>query len=76
MSTSEMPRYILRNCTIFTDRVSKIGQASEISLPVPAEKPPTRRNAGPSSSGSKVSEAACSGPGARAVSRGVALRPM
>ncbi|MCA1305018.1 phage major tail tube protein [Nitratireductor aquimarinus] len=46
MSTSEMPRYILRNCTIFTDRVSKIGQASEISLPVPAEKLEEIRNAG------------------------------
>ena len=45
-SNSEMPRYILRNCTIFVDRVSKIGQASEITLPVPTEKMEELRNAG------------------------------
>ncbi|HEV2504392.1 MAG TPA: phage major tail tube protein [Mesorhizobium sp.] len=45
-SNSDMPRYILRNCTIFTDRVSKIGQASEITLPVPTEKMEELRNAG------------------------------
>ncbi|MBB4092612.1 phage major tail tube protein [Ochrobactrum pecoris] len=43
---SDMPRYILRNCTIFADRVSKIGQASEITLPVPTEKVEELRNAG------------------------------
>lgn len=43
---SDMPRYILRNCTIFVDRVSKIGQANEITLPVPAEKLEEIRNAG------------------------------
>lgn len=43
---SDMPRYILRNCSIFADRVSKIGQASEITLPVPAEKMEELRNAG------------------------------
>lgn len=43
---SDMPRYVLRNCTIFADRVSKIGQASEITLPVPAEKVEELRNAG------------------------------
>lgn len=43
---SDMPQYILRNCTIFVDRVSKIGQASEITLPVPAEKLAEMRNAG------------------------------
>jgi uncharacterized protein len=43
---SDMPRYILRNCTIFADRVSKIGQASEITLPVPTEKMEEMRNAG------------------------------
>ncbi|HMR14675.1 MAG TPA: phage major tail tube protein, partial [Arachnia sp.] len=43
---SDMPRYILRNCTIFADRVSKLGQASEISLPVPTEKLEELRNAG------------------------------
>lgn len=45
-TNSDMPRYILRNCTIFADRVSKIGQASEITLPVPAEKMEELRNAG------------------------------
>jgi P2 family phage contractile tail tube protein len=45
-SNSDMPRYILRNCTIFADRVSKIGQASEITLPVPTEKLEEMRNAG------------------------------
>lgn len=45
-SNSDMPRYILRNCTIFADRVSKIGQASEITLPVPTEKVEEMRNAG------------------------------
>lgn len=43
---SDMPRYLLRDCTIFADRVSKIGQASEISLPVPTEKVEELRNAG------------------------------
>ena len=43
---SEMPRYILRNCTIFVDRESKVGQASEISLPVPEMKVEELRNAG------------------------------
>ncbi|QDC00375.1 phage major tail tube protein [Mesorhizobium sp. 8] len=45
-SNSDMPRYILRNCTVFADRVSKIGQASEITLPVPTEKVEEMRNAG------------------------------
>lgn len=45
-SNSEMPRYILRNCTVFADRVSKIGQVSEITLPVPTEKVEEMRNAG------------------------------
>ncbi|MEL4069601.1 phage major tail tube protein [Ochrobactrum sp. GPK 3] len=43
---SDMPRYILRNCTIFANRVSLIGQASEITLPVPTEKVEELRNAG------------------------------
>ena len=45
-NNTEMPRYLLRNCTIFVDRISKIGQASEITLPVPAEKLEEIRNAG------------------------------
>ena len=43
---SDLPRYILRNCSIFVDRISKIGQASEIELPVPKEKVEELRNAG------------------------------
>ncbi|AXS39276.1 phage major tail tube protein [Breoghania sp. L-A4] len=43
---SELPRYILRDCTIFVDTHSKIGQASEITLPVPTEKVEELRNAG------------------------------
>lgn len=43
---SEMPRYILRNCTIFVDRESKVGQAKEITLPVPEAKVDELRNAG------------------------------
>ncbi len=43
---SDQPRFILRNCTIFADRVSKLGQAKEITLPVPTEKMEELRNAG------------------------------
>jgi hypothetical protein len=43
---SEQPRYLLRNCTIFVDRVSKVGQASEMTLPVPEETVEEIRNAG------------------------------
>ncbi|MEI9428742.1 phage major tail tube protein [Mesorhizobium sp. Cs1299R1N3] len=43
---SELPRYILRNCTVFADRVNKIGQASEITIPVPARVTGEVRNAG------------------------------
>lgn len=43
---SDMPSYILRDCTIFVDRVSKIGQVSEITLPVPSVKLEELRNGG------------------------------
>lgn len=43
---SDMPRFIMRNCTIFVDGKSQIGQAKEITLPVPAEKTEELRNAG------------------------------
>ncbi|MDQ0510873.1 phage major tail tube protein [Ancylobacter amanitiformis] len=43
---SDTPSYILRNCAIFVNRVSKIGQANEINLPVPTEKMEELRNAG------------------------------
>src|SRR5687768_3496965 len=45
-SNSDMPRFILRNCTVFADRVSKIGQAKEVKLPVPTQKMEEMRNAG------------------------------
>lgn len=44
--SSRMPQFILRNCTIFIDRVSQIGQAAEMAIPVPAEKLEEIRNAG------------------------------
>lgn len=44
--SSRMPKFILRNCTIFIDRMSQIGQASEMAIPVPAEKLEELRNAG------------------------------
>lgn len=43
---SDMPRFILRNCSIFVDGQSQIGQAKEITLPVPTEKTEELRNAG------------------------------
>lgn len=43
---SDLPGYILRNCTIWADRVSKLGQASEITIPVPTTKVEEFRNAG------------------------------
>jgi len=43
---SSMPCYILRNCTGFVDRISKLGQISEIMLPVPSEKLEEMRNSG------------------------------
>ena len=43
---SEQARYILRNCTIFVDRENKVGQASEITIPVPQRTTTPIRNAG------------------------------
>lgn len=43
---SDLPRYIMRNCAIWADRVSQIGQATEIELPVPKVKVEELRNAG------------------------------
>ncbi|CAH1657260.1 Phage major tail tube protein [Hyphomicrobiales bacterium] len=42
----ETPAYILRNCTIFVDRDSKVGQASEITVPPMKVKYEEFRNAG------------------------------
>lgn len=39
-------RYLLRNCDIFVDRVDKIGQASEITIPELRVKTDVVRNAG------------------------------
>lgn len=43
---SDLPRYILRNATIFVDRISRIGQAREITLPTPEIVVEEFRNAG------------------------------
>lgn len=43
---SELPGYVLRNCAIFVNRVDKVGQAMEMSLPVLTEKVEEIRNAG------------------------------
>jgi len=42
----ELPAYVLRNCTIFVDRDSKVGQASEITIPPLKVKYEEFRNAG------------------------------
>lgn len=39
-------RYVLRDCDLFADRVDKIGQVEEISIPVPEVKVEEIRNAG------------------------------
>ena len=39
-------RYVLRDCDLFADRVDKIGQIEEISIPVPEVKVDEIRNAG------------------------------
>ena len=41
-----IPKKILRNCTIYVDRVNQIGQASEIQLPAIEFKKETVLNAG------------------------------
>lgn len=43
---SELPRYILRNATIFVDRISRIGQAQTVTLPKPKVVTEEVRNAG------------------------------
>lgn len=43
---SQLPNYIMRNCNIFVDRTSKIGQASEVTLPAPEVQTEEIRNAG------------------------------
>ncbi|MBD8556913.1 phage major tail tube protein [Rhizobium sp. CFBP 8762] len=43
---AEKLRYVLRNCTLWADRESKVGQVSEITLPVPQAKIEEVRNSG------------------------------
>jgi P2 family phage contractile tail tube protein len=45
MST-QLPAYILRNCTLWADRETKLGQIGDITLPVPTVKVEEMRNAG------------------------------
>lgn len=43
---SKLPRYIMRNWALFADRVQKLGQGSEVTIPVPARKMAEVYNAG------------------------------
>lgn len=43
---SDLPRFLMRNCMLFVDRVSYLGQIGDITPPVPQEKMEELRNAG------------------------------
>jgi uncharacterized protein len=43
---SEMPRYIMRNCMLWVDKTSRIGQCHEVQLPELKMKTEEMRNAG------------------------------
>lgn len=43
---SDLPRLILRNCMLWADRVSQLGQIGDITPPVPQVKLEEMRNAG------------------------------
>lgn len=43
---SNLPRFLLRNCMLWVDRTSKLGQIADITLPVPKVKTEEMRNAG------------------------------
>lgn len=43
---SNLPAYLLRDCMLWADRESKLGQIGDITLPVPQEKVEEVRNAG------------------------------
>lgn len=43
---TNLPSWLMRNCTAFVDGVSKLGQISEIIIPVPAAKVEELRNTG------------------------------
>jgi uncharacterized protein len=46
MSQRHLPRFILRNCMLWADRESKLGQIGDITPPVPTKKLEEMRNAG------------------------------
>lgn len=46
MSQKHLPRYILRNCMLWTDGNLQLGQISDVSPPVPTVKTEEMRNAG------------------------------
>lgn len=43
---SNLPRYILRDCMLYADRTSLLGQIGDITPPVPEEKKEEMRNGG------------------------------
>ncbi|MBS1164138.1 MAG: phage tail tube protein [Proteobacteria bacterium] len=43
---SNLPSFLLRNCMLWADKESKIGQIGDITIPVPTEKMEEMRNAG------------------------------
>jgi len=43
---SDLPRYLLRNCMLWADRTSFLGQIGDITPPVPQAKVEEMRNAG------------------------------
>ena len=46
MAEKTLPRYILRDCMLWADRESQLGQIGEITPPVPEAKREGMRNAG------------------------------
>lgn len=46
MAEKSLPRGILRDCMLWADRESMLGQIADITLPVPEAKRETMRNAG------------------------------
>lgn len=46
MTEKNMPRMLLRDCMLWADRDSKLGQIGDITVPVPQEKVEELRNAG------------------------------
>lgn len=43
---SNLPRYLMRNCTLWADRESKLGQIGDITPPAPTVKTEEMRNSG------------------------------